>query len=584
MGRAGWGAIFAILIVATASCSSAPSIRPSPSHDIADARPIAREVATILLNFAAYDYALVGSLNGEHIRAVTPDRYAIVARAQAALIADDTTKIVAEVVDTAGPVHDRLVPLADTLGQLRKDALAYADGRTPDAFARVLAGVDRSWTQLQDLESLLKDDNTLDQTITRGTSMKSSAGPAQRALVAVGPFGSAEDAQQVASTLGPTAVAAATSPFVVRVTYKDRASADAAATALQKAGTPALVIDQTAYAFTRSGASPDAELWREPERFIDTRGGARKVALSADAGYVATGGDDGYIAIFTNDGVLRSLPRFNAGVNQLEFTDDGRFLFGGGQLMVTWVMPRPNFYVGDPMRLQGAAISAVFVPKAYAFAASSVGVVGGRAPDGAPLGDPFPIDEGSSAPILGASDSGELFIAVQEGARGFELQVLSVGHEQAPRPIVDVPGNGRAFAVDRTGSYAAAVTDRGTYLVPLKVADPSKGMKLLGAVARDVEFGPDGTLYVLEGPKLSAYSPEGAPKWTQPLTDGRRIAVGLRAVVLDGTDKLIAFAPQDGTPDVLAPVGQVQDLVTSRDGRWIGVIADARRAVLFRLQ
>jgi outer membrane protein assembly factor BamB len=172
---------------------------------------------------------------------------------------------------------------------------------------------------------------------------------------------------------------------------------------------------------------------------------------------------------------------------------------------------------------------------------------------------------------------------VQEGARGFEIQVLNVGREQAPRPIVDVPGNGRAFAVDRTGSYAAAVTDRGTYLVPLKVADPSNGMKLLGPVARDVEFGRDGALYVLEGPKLSAFSPEGALKWTQPLTDGRRIAVGIRAVVLDGTDKLVTFAPQDGTPDVLAPVGQVQDLVTSRDGRWIGVIADARRAVLFRL-
>jgi hypothetical protein len=55
-------------------------------------------------------------------------------------------------------------------------------------------------------------------------------------------------------------------------------------------------------------------------------------------------------------------------------------------------------------------------------------------------------------------------------------------------------------------------------------------------------------------------------------------------VVLDGTDVLVTFAPQDGTQDRLAPVGQIQDLVVSRDGKWVGVIADARRAVLFKLQ
>ncbi len=206
-----------------------------------------------------------------------------------------------------------------------------------------------------------------------------------------------------------------------------------------------------------------------------------------------------------------------------------------------------------------------------------------RAPDGAPLSDPFPIDEGSSGAILGASDNGELFIAVQEGAQGFEIQVLNVGQEDTPRPIVDLPGNGRAFAVDRTGAYASAVTDQGTYLVPLKVADPSKGVKKLGGPSRDVEFGADRSLYVLDATRISAYGSDGTQKWTQSLTDGRRIAVGMRVVVLDGTDKLVTFAPQDGSQDVLAPVGQIQDLVVSRDGRWVGVVADARRAVLFKL-
>jgi hypothetical protein len=280
--------------------------------------------------------------------------------------------------------------------------------------------------------------------------------------------------------------------------------------------------------------------------------------------------------------VLRALPRFNAGVNQLVFTDDGRFLFGGGQLMVTWIMPRPTFFVGEPMRLSGASISAVFVPKAYAFVASSAGVIGGRAPDGVPLSRGFPIDTGSSGAILAASDAGELFIGVQV-PRGFEIRVLNVGKESAPRGVLQVPGTGSAFAVDPSGSYAAAVTDQGTYRFSLKAADPSKTLTKVGAPARDVEFAKDGTLYVLDAAKLTAVSTDGATRWSQALVDGRRLAVVSRPVVLDGTDKLVAFAPADGAPDTLAPVGVIQDLVASRDGKWIGVISDARRAVLFKL-
>lgn len=583
MGRAGWGAIFAFLIVASVSCSSSPSPRPVPSHDIADARPLAREVASVLLTFSAYDYALVGGLNGERIRVVTPDRYALVAHSQAQLLSENQTKIVAAVVESAGPVRDRLVTLADALTDLRRDALAYTDARTPDALARILADVDADWALLQDLESLLKDDGTLDKTIARGRAMKASATRSQGALVTVGPFAGAAEAAAQAKVIGANAVPSTTSPFVVRATYKDRPSADAAATALQKEGLAAIVIDQTAYAFSRSGTSPDAELWREAERFIDTHAGARRIALSGDASLVATGADDGFIAIYTNDGVLRALPRFNAGVNQLVFTDDGRFLFGGGQLMVTWVMPRPTFYVGEPMRLQGAAISAVFVPKAYAFAASSAGVIGGRAPDGVPLPDPFPIDTGSSGAILATSDAGDLFIGMQT-ARGFEVSVLRVGRERTPRGAVTVPGTGRAFAVDPTGSFGAVVTEQATYRFSLTAVDPSKTIAKVGGAVRDVEFAKDATLYLLDAKELTAISPEGSKKWSQPLVDGRRIAIGLRPVVLDGTDTLIAFAPQDGTRDLLAPVGQIQDLVVSRDGNWIGVIADARRAVLFRLQ
>lgn len=583
MGRAGWGALFAVLIVATASCSTTPSGKVLPSHDISDARPLARELGDILLSFSAYDYALVGGLNGERVRVVTPERYAAVAQAQASVIADNATKIIAAVVDTTGPIHDRLVVLADHMGVLRLDALAYRDARTPDVLARILKDVDTGWGLLRSLQSLLKDDGTLDRAAERGTSMRTAAAPGRQALVTIGPFAGPEEAAAQAAQLGPEAAPATTSPYVVRISYKDRASADASATALQKQGITAIVIDQTAYAFTRSGTAPDVELWREPERFIDTRDGARKVALSGNAGVVATGGDDGFIAIFTNDGVLRALPQFSAGVNQLVFTDSGQFLMGGGQVLATYLMPHPTFTVGQPIRLAGAAISAIYVPKANAFAASSVGIIGGRAPDGVPLSDPFPIETGSSGAILAASDVGELFIGVQV-PQGFEVRVLRMGLERSPRGILRVPGTGRALAVDPTGTYGSAVTDQGTFRFQLKAADPSKTIVKVTGAARDVEFGTDATLYVMEAQKLTAIGAEGTARWSRPLTDGRRIAVGIRPVVLDGTDKLVTYAPADGVADTLAPIGQIQDLVVSKDGRWVGVIAEARRAVLFKLQ
>lgn len=589
MGRAGWGAIFAILIVATASCSSAP-VKPAPSHDVVDARPIARQVGDLLLYFSAYNYAVVGGLNGERVRVVTTDRYASVARAQASVISDTTTKIVAAVVDTAGPIHDRLVTIADALGELRKDALAYSDSRESAALARVMTHVSLGWTLLRDLQSVIKDAGSLDQVIQRGTAMRTSADAGSGALVTIGPYADADEARAKAGFLAG-GVPTTESPFVVRATFKDRASADAAASELLKRSIVPIVIDQTSYRFTREGPAPDTELWREPERSIDTHGGARRIAVSPNAGLIATGSDDGYIAIFTNDGVLRSLPRHNAGVNQLVFSDDGRYLIGGGQFLVTSVMPSPATWlgVGEPIRLRAAAQSVVYVPTTKAFVASSAGggglggVIGARAPDGAVLGDPFPIEVSGSGAILAASDAGDLFIATQVGA-ALDVRVLRISEERFPRGVVRIPGTGRAFAVDPTGTYGAAVTDQGTYLFGLKVADPTASLKKVAGPVRDVEFGRDAMLYALDAKQLLAVMADGAVKWSRPLVDGRRIAVGVRPVVLDGTDKLIVFAPQDGTQDLLAPVGQIQDLVASADGRWIGVIAEARRAVLFRLQ
>jgi outer membrane protein assembly factor BamB len=193
------------------------------------------------------------------------------------------------------------------------------------------------------------------------------------------------------------------------------------------------------------------------------------------------------------------------------------------------------------------------------------------------------MDVAASGALLDTSDAGELFIATQV-SQGFEIRVLRVGAERSPRGILRVPGIGRAFAVDRSGSWAAAVTDQGTFRFSLQAADPSKTVVKVAGTARDVEFAKDSTLYVMEAQKLTALSADGTLSWSQPLVDGRRLAVGARAIVLDGTDKLVAFAPADGTQDLFAPLGLIQDLVVSRDGRWVGVIAEARRAVLFKLQ
>lgn len=588
MRRAGRGAITAVLVLLAAACSTPvpDKTRPIPG-DVPDARPIAQTAADILLTFSVYDYAVVGSLGGEKVRTVSADRYATVARTQAALVKANTTKVVAATVETIGPVRDRLVALADGLTDLSRDAIAYADVRDPAALSRVLAGVERGWASLRELASVLPADPALAAAIDRGTSIKSTASSKQVFLLTVGPYGTAGEALDAAKTIGANATAATESPFAVRVgPYPDRAAADKAAAALATQKITAIVSEDAVYAFARAGEVPDAELWREPERAIDVQGLARKIALSPDASLIATGSDDGFLGVFTRDGVLKALPKFNAGVNQLAFTHNGRFLMGGGQVLTNLVMPSPNDTVGVPVRLSGAAQSLVYVPGVDVFAASSGGsdggVIGGRTPDGVPLAAPFPIALGSAGGLLAASDHGDLFIAWQN-AGGFEVRMFRPGVERSTKGVLRIPGIGTAFAIDPSGKFGAAVTDQGTFRFQVTAADPTKSVTKLTTAVRDVEFARDGTLYLLDAQRVVAVDGEGVTRWTTAIVDGRRIAVGLRAVVLDGSDRLIAFDPKTGAIDELAPVGQIQDLVVSRDGRWVGLVAEAKRAVLFRL-
>ena len=591
MGRAGRGAITAVLVLLAAACSSTPppDNKTRPAGDVPDAHSlaIARTAADILSTFSVYDYALVGGLNGDKVRVVSADRFATVAHAQAALITANTTKVVAATVDTVGPARDRLVALADGLTDLSRDALAYSDGRDPAALSRVLSDVERGWAAIRELVSVMPADTSLRAAIDRGARIKSTATSTQRFTLTVGPFSDADEAAAAAKSIGANATAAKSSPFTVHVgPYADRPAADKAAVALATQKVTAIVSEDAVYTFARSGDAPDVELWREPERAIDVHALARKIALSQDGALIATGTDDGFLALHTRDGVLKALDKFNAGVNQLAFTNDARFLIGGGQILSNYVMPAPNDSVGVPMRLTGAAQSLVYVPGVDVFAASAGGsdggVIGGRTPDGLPLAAPFPIGLGSAGGLLAASDYGDLFIAWQTSG-GYEVRVFRPGVERSTKGVLRVPGIGKAFAIDPSGTYGAAVTDQGTYRFQVSAADPTKTLTRLTTPVRDVEFARDGTLYLLDAQRVVAVDLEGATRWTTPLVDGRRLAVGLRAVVLDGTDRVVALDPKTGALDELAPVGQIQDLVVSRDGRWVGVVAEAKRAVLFRL-
>ena len=589
MGRVGWGAITAVLVLLAVACSNPVPEKPRPTADVTDVRslPVARTAADILLAFSVYDYALVGGLNGDRVRSVSADRFATVAHAQAGLVSANTTTVVGATVNTVGPVRDRLVALADGLTDLSRDALTYADVRDPAALARVLSGVERGWASLRELASALPADAALKAAIDRGTSITSTASSKPRFTLNVGPYGTATEAAEAAKTIAANASAAKESPFIVRVgPYADRAAADKAAATLAAQKITAIVTEDAVYTFARGGAVPDAELWREPERSIDVHSLARKIALSQDAALVATGSDDGFLTLHTRDGVLKALAKFNAGVNQLAFTNNARFLIGGGQVLSNYVMPSPNDSVGVPVRLTGAAQSLVYVPGVDVFAASAGGsdggVIGGRTPDGLPLAAPFPIGLGPSGGLLAASDYGDLLFAWQTSG-GYEVKMFRPGVDRSTRGVLRVPGIGKAFAIDPSGAYGAAVTDQGTYRFQVNAPDPTKSLTRLTTPVRDVVFARDGTLYLLDAQRVVAVDAEGATRWTTTLVDGRRIAVGMRVVVLDGTDRLVALDPKTGAIDELAPVGQIQDLVISRDGRWVGLIAEAKRAVLFRL-
>ena len=576
------------------SCTQPVSVPNAPSaRDVETGAKLARDAGAILLQYSAYDYGLAGALAGQQTRTVAAARYGTVMRGTAATISAFNATVLAGTLDRTGPIREKLVPLADGLSDLARDGQSYADGGDPAAFARVITDVTAGWQRLRDLSTTLPKDDALQGTIARGTSFVVTSKSSTLSTITTGPYASAAEAKQALQRMGSPLNGSytQTAPFVVRIgPYADRAGADKASAGLTKQGVINVVTDEQSYAFARSGPLPDAELWREPSRVLEVRATSRKIGLSSDGSWVVTGSDDGYAALFNPKGTLTALPQSYAGMSVLQFSVDGDHqTFAVGGQVVTFLAVPTGQNIGDGMRFTGAATQILFVPSTRVFIAASTGstglagggpgLIGGRTADGDPLGDPFPIVTPAAGARIAASDAGDVYIGTTSGG-AFDIEVFRPGRDSELKTVARVAGIGSVLAIDKSAKFAAAVTDQGTYR--FAVADPKTLTRVAGGV-RDIAFAPDGTLYLLAQTSLAAIGPDGTAKWTAPLVDGRRLVTGQRVAVLDGTDKLLVFAPDDGTAEELGVGGTINDLTMSRDGRVIGVIVDSRRAVLFTL-
>jgi hypothetical protein len=584
--------VFALAFLA--SCTdSAPPKSSGPSNDVEGAPKLARDAGAVLLGVSAYGYGLAGALAGEKSRTVAAARYGTVMRGTAATISAFNAAVLKGTIDRTGPIREKLVPLADGLSDLARDGQSYADGGDPAAFARVITDVSAGWQRLRDLSSTLPKDDALQATISRGTSFVVTSKSSTQSTITTGPYSSAAEAKQALQRMGAplNGSYSQTAPYVVRIgPYADRGVADTASAGLTKQGVINVVTEEMSYAFTRSGPVPDAELWREPSRVLEVRATSRKIGLSSDGSWIVTGSDDGYAALFNPRGALTALPQSYAGMSVLQFSVDGDHqTFAVGGQVVTFLAVPTGRNIGSGMRFTGAATQMLFGPSTRVFVAASTGstglagggpgLIGGRTADGEPLGDPFPIVTPAAGARIAASDAGDVYIGTTS-AGAFDIEVFRPGRDSQLKAVARVAGVGSALAVDRSAKLAAAVTDQGTYR--FAVADPKTLTRIAGTV-RDIAFAADGTLYLLEQTSLAAIGPDGTAKWTAPLVDGRRLVVGQRAAVLDGTDRLLVFASADGTAEELGVGGTINDLTMSRDGRVVGVIVDSRRAVLFTL-
>jgi hypothetical protein len=587
---------FCIVLVIGSACESPPKV--VPSGDVPSAPEIARSTAALLQQLAAYDYAVAGSLAGQTTRVVSSDRWATVARGILPKLADVISSSLSATANAAGPVRDAVVSLADTLTDLSKDANAYADGADPAVLAKTVGDVNLSWDRVQALAAKLPLDTELQKTVTRGKSFSVTPTSASEFALQAGPYATAADADAAAKKIGTVISTTHVAPFLVRVaTYPSKGQADAAAAALKPKGIDvATVVEEHTYAFARGGAVPDLELWREPSRVINGPGSARRIAMSPDGKWIAMGSDDGTLAVFdAATGVLAALPKFSSGISALLFSADSAWLLAGGASATVLFVPSFMSALGSTqlLRFPSAITQTAYVnvPGARAFIAvsksasgvsgSGGGLIGARAPDGAVLGDPFPIVTPAAGGFIAVTDRAELFIATTSAGKT-DVEVMRLG-ERAIRGVISVPGAAQDLAMDPKGDRGAVITDQGTYRFAPHDANPTATLQKVGPPVRDVSFAADGTFYQLDKDKVIATGPDGAQRWQAALTDGRKLVPGLRTVVWDGADVVWAIAA-DGTADALGVDGQVQDVTVSADGKRAGVVLDGKRALVFDLQ
>ncbi|MDP9275893.1 MAG: hypothetical protein M3O99_09920 [Chloroflexota bacterium] len=591
--RRAFASVLALAFLASCTESAQPS-KSGPFTDVEGAPKFARDAGAVLLQVSAYDYGLAGALSGQQTRTVAAARYGAVMRGTTQTIAAFNAAVLTGTLDRTGPIREKLVPLADGLSDLARDGQAYADGGDPAAFARVLSDVTAGWQRLRDLSTTLPKDDALQSTIARGMSFAVTSKSSTQSTITTGPYVSATEAKQALQRMGSPLNGSFTTsaPYVVRIgPYGDRALADTASAGLSKQGVINVVTDESSFAFTRTGPLPDAELWREPSRVLEVRATSRKIGLSSDGSWVVTGSDDGYAALFNPVGRLTALPQSYAGMSVLQFSVDGDHQsFAVGGQVVTFLDVPSGENLGEGMRFTGAATQILFVPSTRVFIAASggstglpggsPGLIGGRTADGDLIGGPFPIVAPAAGARIAASDAGDVYVGTTS-ENAFDIEVFRPVRDSELKPVARIAGVGSALAVDRSAKFGAAVTDQGTYRFAL--SDPKATLTRIAGPVRDIAFAADGTLYALDQTSFLAIAPDGTVKWTAPLVDGRRLVVGRRPVVLDGTDKALAFNPADGTADELGAGGTINDVTVSRDGKVVGVIVDARRAVLFTL-
>src|SRR2546423_14448316 len=149
-------------------------------------------------------------------------------RGTATTISAFNAAVLAGTLDRAGPVREKLVPLADGLSDLARDGETYADGGDPAAFARVISDVTAGWQRLRDLSTTLPKDDALQSTIARGTSFLVSSKSSTQSTITTGPYSSSAEAKQALQRMGSplNGSFSVSAPFVVRIgPYNDRAAA-----------------------------------------------------------------------------------------------------------------------------------------------------------------------------------------------------------------------------------------------------------------------------------------------------------------------------------------------------------------------